>query len=91
MPHQTIFATGYFKGFDANNEISKTQTTYKHYKDKLIAKYKSVSWNPSSESTNIRVIDETPFRSYEALRSATVIGNRTSVSIPIRKVLETSV
>lgn len=56
----------------------------------LTHKYKSVSWNPSSESTKIRIIDETPYKSYEAMRSATIIGNRTSVSVPIRKVLETS-
>ena len=91
MPHQTIFATGYFKGLDASNEISKTQTTYKHYKDRLTSRYKCVSWNPASESTNIRVINETPYKSYETLRSATVVGNRTSISIPIRKVLETSI
>ena len=90
MPHQTIFTTGYFKGFDASVEISRTQTTFKHYKDKLTQKYKCVNWNPASESTNIRVLDEPPFKSYEALRSSTIIGNRTSVSIPIRKLLETS-
>ncbi|CDW86702.1 cryptic tubulin [Stylonychia lemnae] len=90
LPHQTIFSTGYFKGFDASNEISRTQTTFKHYKDKLTHKFKSVAWNPSSESTTVRVIDESPFKSYEALRSCTILGNRTSVSVPIRKLLDTS-
>ena len=90
MAHQTIFATGYFKGFDATAEISKAQTTYRHYRDKLTHKFKTVAWNPASESTNIRVIDESPFTSYEALRSCTIVGNRTSISVPVRKLLETS-
>ena len=52
---------------------------------------KPVSWNPASDSTCVKVYDEAPFKSHQALRSATVLGNRTSVGVPIRKVLDTAV
>lgn len=88
-PQQTIFTTAYIKGLDADDEIGKIPTAYKQYREKLTHKFKLVDWNP--DSTNLRVIQEAPFRKYEASRSATVIGNRTSISLPIRKVLETSI
>lgn len=62
----------------------------KHYRDKLNFRNKAVSWNPSSDSTVLKVIDEAPYKSYDALRSCTVIGNRTGISIPIKKLLDTS-
>ena len=89
--HQTICAQAYYKGLDADQEIGSTQTTQKIFKDKITQKFKPVSWNPASESVNLRIIAETPFRKFESTRSATVIGNRTSISMPIRKLLETSV
>ena len=71
--------------------MGHTATTIKTFKDRLTQRFKTVSWNPASESTSIRIIDEAPFRKFDAARSATVIGNRTSICIPIRKLLETSI
>ncbi|TNV79486.1 hypothetical protein FGO68_gene6345 [Halteria grandinella] len=89
--HQTICTTAYFKGIDATEEISRTQPTYKSFRDRLTQRFKTVNWNPASESTTVRIIEEAPFRRFDCTRSATVIGNRTSISLPIRKLLDTSI
>ena len=81
----------YFKGVDADQEIGATQTMSKVFRDKLTQKFKQVAWYPTSEGTNVLIIAEAPFKKFDCTRSATVIGNRTTVSHPIRKLLETSV
>ena len=49
-----------------------------------------VGWISKEECLQVRVIDESPFKSVKALRSATAVANRTQVSKPIRQVLEAS-
>ena len=62
----------------------------KQFREKLTARFKPVSWNPASDSTFVRIIAEAPFKKYDCVRSATVIGNRTSICLPIRRLLDTS-